>query len=153
MKPLWSKYVWLNEVVNALYEMVGSAALMPLLGTPFIAVFLRLMGCKIGRWVFLETTLLSEFDLIRIGDRASLNLGCTIQPHLFEDRVMKSDSIAIGAGCSVGNMAVVLYGTEMQSGSTLGSLSVLMKGEVLPALSRWAGIPTQPVREQLPSRV
>ena len=145
MKPLWSAYVWLNEVVNALYEMVGSAALMPLLGTPFASVFLRLMGCKIGRWVFLETTLLSEFDLIRIGDRASLNLGCTIQPHLFEDRVMKSDLIAIGACCSVGNMAVVLYSTDMQPGSTLGPLSVLMKGEALPALSRWAGIPTQPV--------
>jgi non-ribosomal peptide synthetase-like protein len=144
MKPLWSKYVWLNEVVNGLYETLASAVLAPLLGTPFIAVFLRLMGCKIGRWVFLETTLLSEFDLVHVGDRASINLGATIQPHLFEDRVMKSDSLRIGAGCSVGNMAVVLYGTEMQSGSRLGPLSVLMKGEVVPASSSWAGIPTQP---------
>ncbi len=144
LKPLWSGYVWFNEVVNALYETVAAAALAPLLGTPFASPFFRLMGCKIGRWVFLESTLMSEFDLVRIGDRAALNLGCTIQPHLFEDRVMKADTITIGNGCSVGNMAVVLYSTEMRQGSSLGPLSVLMKGEGLPALSRWYGIPTQP---------
>jgi hypothetical protein len=42
-------------------------------------------------------------------------------------------------------MAVVLYGTEMKQGSSLGPLSVLMKGEVLPAFSHWIGIPTRPV--------
>jgi non-ribosomal peptide synthetase-like protein len=145
LKPLWSGYVWFNEVVNALYETVGATALEPLLGTPFASSFFRLMGCKIGRWVFIESTLMSEFDLVHIGDRAALNLGCTIQPHLFEDRIMKADTITIGSGCSVGNMAVVLYSTEMRRGSSLGPLSVLMKGEGLPELSRWYGIPTQPV--------
>ena len=145
LKPLWSGYVWFNEVVNAVYETVAATAFGPLLGTPFASPFFRLMGCKIGRWVFLESTLMSEFDLVRIGDRAAINLGCTIQPHLFEDRIMKADTITIGNGCSVGNMAVVLYSTEMRQGSSLGPLSVLMKGEGLPELSRWYGIPTQPV--------
>jgi non-ribosomal peptide synthetase-like protein len=145
VKPLWSSYVWFNEVVNALYEAVAAPALTPLLGTPFASWFMRMLGCKIGRWVFLESTLFSEFDLVQIGDQAAINMGCTIQPHLFEDRVMKADSIVIGPGCSIGNMAVILYNTEMQARSSLGPLSVLMKGEGLPALSRWYGIPTQPV--------
>jgi len=143
VKPLWSPYVWLNEVVNGLYESISARALMPLLGTPFISPCLRLMGCKIGRWVFLQTTLFSEFDLVEIGDRAALNLGSTIQTHLFEDRVMKTGRLVIGPHCSVGNMAVVLYDTRMEQGSSLGPLSVLMKGEVLPSSSRWVGIPTQ----------
>ncbi|HZQ14401.1 MAG TPA: Pls/PosA family non-ribosomal peptide synthetase [Pseudolabrys sp.] len=143
VKPLWSPYVWLNDVVNAIYEAVAATAMAPLMGTPFIVPCLRMMGCKIGRRVFLETTLFSEFDLVRIGDDAALNLGSTIQTHLFEDRVMKSDYLTIGNGCSVGNMAVVLYGTEMRPGSSLDALSVLMKGEVLPAASGWTGIPTK----------
>jgi non-ribosomal peptide synthetase-like protein len=145
VKPLWSAYVWLNDVVNALYETVAASAMAPLMGTPFIAPCLRMMGCKVGRWVFLETTLFSEFDLVEIGDRAALNLGATIQTHLFEDRVMKSDRLKIAEECSIANMAVVLYGTEMKRGASLGSLSVLMKGEVLPPETRWAGIPTRPV--------
>jgi non-ribosomal peptide synthetase-like protein len=145
VKPLWSAYVWFNEVVNALYETAYAPLIAPMLGTPFVALFLRFLGCRVGKWAFIETTLLSEFDLVKIGDRAALNLGSTVQTHLFEDRVMKSDTIEIGDCCSVGNMAVILYGTRMERGSTLGPLSVLMKGEVLPSWSRWHGIPSQPM--------
>jgi len=145
VRPLWCSFVWLNEVVNGVYETIAANAMAPLMGTPYAAYCLRRMGCKIGKWVFLETTLFSEFDLVEIGDHAALNRGCTIQTHLFEDRVMKADNLRIGEGCCVGNMAVVLYGSVMQPGSWLGPLSVLMKGETLPLSSRWQGIPTQPV--------
>jgi non-ribosomal peptide synthetase-like protein len=143
VKPLWCSFVWLNEVVNALYESNAAFAMAPLMGTPYISSCLRMMGCKIGRWVFLDTTLFSEFDLVEIGDYAAVNFGATIQTHLFEDRVMKADHLKIGEGCSVGNMAVVLYGTEMKRASSLGALSVLMKGEILPESTRWIGIPTR----------
>jgi acetyltransferase-like isoleucine patch superfamily enzyme len=72
-----------------------------------------------------------------------LNLGATIQTHLFEDRILKADHLRIGEGCNVGNMGVVLYGTEMQKGSSLGPLSVLMKGEKLPTGTGWIGIPCE----------
>jgi non-ribosomal peptide synthetase-like protein len=143
VQPLWSPFVWANEVVNGVYESTCAVALTPLMGTPFIAPCLRAMGCKIGRWVFCETTLFSEFDLVEIGDHAALNFGVTLQTHLFEDRIMKAERLRIGDHCSVGNMSVVLYGSEMQEGSCLGPLSLLMKGETLPARSRWQGIPTQ----------
>ncbi len=110
-----------------------------------IAPCLRMMGCQIGKWCFIETTMFSEFDLVKVGDRAALNIGATIQTHLFEDRVFKADHLEIGDGCSVGNMAVVLYGTEMAPGSVLRPLSVLMKGESLPPLTHWHGIPCHPV--------
>jgi non-ribosomal peptide synthetase-like protein len=145
VKPLWCSYIWSNEIINGAYESLAANAMSPLLGTPFIAPCLRLLGCTVGRWVFLETTLFSEFDLVKIGDYAALNLGATIQTHLFEDRVMKSDVLEIGDHCSIGNMAVILYGAKMQRGSTLGPLSLLMKGETLPAFSRWYGIPTKPI--------
>src|SRR5581483_3388755 len=138
--PFWSRYVWHNDVINGLFETAGAAAMTPMLGTLFAAPALRMMGCKVGRWVFLETTLFSEFDLVEIGHYASLNLGATIQTHLFEDRVMKSDRLKIGDECSVGNMSVVLYSTEMQRGARLAPLSVLMKGETLPAFTHWTGI-------------
>jgi non-ribosomal peptide synthetase-like protein len=141
--PLWSPYIWANEIVNGLYESTAAIAMAPFMGTPFLTPCLRAMGCKVGRWVFLETTLFSEFDLVEIGDHAALNLGVTVQTHLFEDRIMKSDRLKIGDHCSIGNMSAVLYGTEMRRGSCLGPLSLLMKGETLPPASRWYGIPTQ----------
>jgi non-ribosomal peptide synthetase-like protein len=145
VRPLWCGYVWRNELVTALYETVAAPIMTLFLGTPFVSPFLRMMGCKIGRWVFLETTLFSEFDLVEIGDYAALNLGSTVQTHLFEDRMMKSDYLKIGPECSVGNMTVILYAATMEQRSSLAPLSVLMKGETLPGDSRWSGIPTRPV--------
>ena len=148
VKPLWSKFIWLNELVNGIYESTAAPALQPLLGTPFAVWGLRQMGCQIGRHVFIDTTLFSEFDLAHIGDYAAVNYGATIQTHLFEDRILKAGRLEIANGANVGNMAIVLYDTKMGLGSSLAPLSVLMKGEPLPPLSRWYGVPTQ----QMPDR-
>ena len=149
IKPLWSPYVWLNEMVNGAYESVMAPAIAPFLGTPFIAFFLRLLGCRIGKACYIETTLFSEFDLVQIGDYAALNMGAVIQNHLFEDRVMKSSYLKIGDECAVGNMAVVLYDSEMGPRSSLGPLSLLMKGESLAQGTHWHGIPCMPCLPQL----
>ena len=143
VKPLWCKFIWLNELVNGIYESTAAPAMQPLLGTPFVVWGLRQMGCRIGRHVFMDTTLFSEFDLAQIGDYAAINYGATIQTHLFEDRILKAGRLEIGNGATVGNMAIVLYDTKMGFGSYLAALSVLMKGETLPPLSRWYGVPTQ----------
>src|SRR5437870_11123979 len=114
-----------------------------LTGTPFLPWYFRLLGARIGRRVYLETTDFSEFDLATIGAEAALNADCTIQTHLFEDRVMKMSHIVIGPRCTVGSGALVLYDTEMEEGAALGDLSLLMKGEVLPAGTRWEGVPAR----------
>jgi len=141
IKPLWSPYVWVNEAVNGTYESVIAPLLMPLQGTPYISVFLRLLGVKIGKHAFIETLLFGEFDLVDIGDYAALNFDVIVQNHLFEDRIFKSSGLKIGNDCSVGNMAVILYDTEMGDGSSIGPLSLLMKGENIPKMSRFEGIP------------
>jgi non-ribosomal peptide synthetase-like protein len=140
--PLWCPYVWLNEMVNGVYESIMAPVVSLFFGTPFAAPLLRLLGCRIGHGSYIATSLFSEFDLVEIGDHVALNSGAVIQNHLFEDRIMKSSYLRIGDRCSVGNMAVVLYDGHMQHGAVLGPLSLLMKGEIVPPGTRWHGIPT-----------
>jgi non-ribosomal peptide synthetase-like protein len=144
IKPLWSPYVWLNEVINGAYESIAAPMLMPLLGTPFFSVFLRLLGAKVGKGVFIETLLFGEFDLIEIGDYAALNNDVIVQNHLFEDRIFKSSHLKIGNNCSLGNMAVILYDAETEEGSSVSSLSLIMKGEKIQS-GRWQGIPVNTI--------
>ncbi len=145
IKPLWSTFVWLNEAVNGAYESVTASALSPMLGTPYFAPFLRMMGCKIGKNVHLGTTLFSEFDLVNIGDHTALNAGTIIQNHLFEDRIMKASKLTIKNNCNIGNMSVVLYDSIIENDTSLKPLSLVMKGENLPENSTWAGIPCQSI--------
>lgn len=143
-KPLWSLFIWKNEFINSLCENMAFPLLLQMIqGTPFLPAFFRLLGCKIGRNVYMETTEITEFDLVQIDDNASLNYGCTIQTHLFEDRVMKMSSLHIGKNTTVGPMSVVLYDSSMKNGAVLDGLSLLMKGETLPSSTSWFGIPAR----------
>jgi non-ribosomal peptide synthetase-like protein len=140
--PLWSPFVWRLEAVNALYEFLATPlALEALVGTPFLPWYFRLLGARIGRGVYMGTTGLIEFDLVEVGDRAAINENAVLQSHLFEDRVLKASWVRVGADCSVGAESVVLYDTEMQDGARLDAVSLLMKGETLPAGTSWTGVP------------
>lgn len=143
VQPLWSPFVWKTELVTGLYETISVPILSLFRGTPFISWFLRLFGCRIGKRVFIGTTHISEFDLVKIEDEAAINFNSTMQTHLFEDRVMKMSHLLIRKRCTVGNEAIVLYDTVMEEGAKLGSLSLLMKGETLPAWTSWEGNPAK----------
>ena len=145
-KPLWNRFVWRSELVTSTYENLAVPFFAALLsGTPFLPMYLRLLGCKIGRRVYMETTDVTEFDVVTIGDDAALNSDCGPQTHLFEDRVMKVSRIEIGARCTIGGGSIVLYDATMEDDSSLGELSLLMKGETLPAGTSWHGSPARPV--------
>jgi non-ribosomal peptide synthetase-like protein len=145
VEPMWSHFVWRSELITALYE---SAAVPGFLGaftgTPFVGPLLRLLGARIGRRVYLETTYLTEFDLVRVDDDAMVGATTSLQTHLFEDRVMKMSTVTVGPACSVGPRSVVLYDARLEEGAALEALSLAMKGECLPAASRWCGIPARP---------
>jgi non-ribosomal peptide synthetase-like protein len=142
--PQWSWFVWKLEFVNALYEfMLTPILLNALLGTPFLPWYYQLLGAKIGRRTYFHTTGLIEFDLVEVGDEAVFNEDSVLQAHLFEDRVLKASWVRIGRRCEVGTGSVVLYDTEMEDGSKLDALSLLMKGETLPAGTAWAGSPAR----------
>jgi len=144
--PLWNPYVWRTELITGLYESVAVPALIgTLTATPWIGPALRVFGARIGRRVWLDTTYLTEFDLVRVGDDAAIGSHSSLQTHLFEDRVMKMSTVTVGSGCSVGPRAVVLYDAELGAGASLGPLSLAMKGEALPPGSRWHGIPAHAV--------
>jgi non-ribosomal peptide synthetase-like protein len=143
-KPLWSVFVWKNELINSLCESLVYPFFVNMLqGTPYAPWFFRMMGSKIGKRVFMETTEITEFDLVHIGNEACLNNLCTIQTHLFEDRVMKMAHLYIGNQCSVGALTVALYDSKLEDGSVIDALSLVMKGETIPANTRWSGSPAR----------
>ena len=143
-RPLWCNFVWRTELVTALHDFFsGPLLLESLRGTPFMAWYFRAMGTRIGKRVFFDTVQISEFDLVQIDDDVSLNADATLQTHLFEDRVMKMSNIHIGNHCVVGAESLVLYDTQMRPGTTLGGMSLLMKGEILPRNTKWEGTPAR----------
>ena len=86
-----------------------------------------MLGVRIGRRVFDDGCHIPERTLVAIGDDCSINAGTEIQSHSQEDGTFKSDSITIGAGCTLGIGAFVHYGVTMGDGVVLAPDCFLMK--------------------------
>ncbi|MGY1701516.1 Pls/PosA family non-ribosomal peptide synthetase [Geodermatophilus sp. SYSU D00766] len=146
VRPLWSGFVRRTEFVTGVYEAAAVPALLTFLtGTPLLGPALRLFGCRVGRRTLVDTTYVTEFDLVTIGDDVSVGANASLQTHLFEDRVMKMDHVVLRDRATIGDKAVVLYDSVVEEDATLAAMSLAMKGEVLPRETTWCGIPAQKV--------
>ncbi|WP_214070012.1 Pls/PosA family non-ribosomal peptide synthetase [Mucilaginibacter sp. dw_454] len=144
-KPMWSWAVWRSEAITSTYEALAIPFLLDQLqGTPWLPGVLRLMGVKIGKRVWMNTTDITEFDMVTICDDAALNLDCGPQTHLFEDRVMKVGTVKIGARSTIGAGTIILYDSELGDDTKVESLSLVMKGERLSPGTDWIGSPVKP---------
>ena len=140
--PLWSFFVWRDEIMNSLIEhLAGPWLVNASLGTPLISVYLRAMGAKVGREVWFDSLDTTEFDVIEVGDGAVVNRFCCVQTHLFHDRLMRIGPAKLGAGSTLGPASIVLPDTVIGAGTMVGGRSVVLRGEELPSGTRWHGAP------------
>ncbi|MDQ0469099.1 Pls/PosA family non-ribosomal peptide synthetase [Labrys wisconsinensis] len=144
MRPMWSWWAMRTEAVAVIYGGLASKMLLDYLrGTPFLPWLLRPFGTRIGKGTWINTTDICEFDCTEIGDHAVLNMGSCPQTHLYEDRIMKVGRIRIGRGVTIGSGSTVLYDTEIGDFAEVKPLTLIMKGETIPAGTAWVGAPAQ----------
>ncbi|UGU28746.1 Pls/PosA family non-ribosomal peptide synthetase [Mycolicibacterium smegmatis] len=143
--PLWSSFVWRNEVSDTFVETVAAPWFArAATGTPVMNLWLRALGASIGRGVWCETYWLPEADLVSLGAGATVNRGCVVQTHLFHDRIMRMDSVVLEAGSTLGPHCVALPAARLGAGATVGPGSLVMRGDEVPPSTRWQGNPIAP---------
>jgi non-ribosomal peptide synthetase-like protein len=146
MKPMWSWWAMRTEAVAVLYGgLVGKASLEFMRGTPFLPWILRIYGTKMGKGIWMDCTDVTEFDCITVGDFCTIADHGVLQTHLYEDRVMKVGRIELGRGVAVGSNTAVLYDTKVGDYARLNNLTIVMRGESIPAHTEWSGAPAMPV--------
>ncbi|MFZ3496003.1 Pls/PosA family non-ribosomal peptide synthetase [Streptomyces sp. 5.8] len=142
--PLWSGFVWRNELADTFVEVLAVPWLVGSVpGTPVLSLWLRGLGARIGRGVWCESYWLPETDLVTLGDAVSVNRGCVLQTHLFHDRILRTDTVVLREGATLGPGGIVLPGSTVGARSTLGPASLVMAGESVPADTRWLGNPIE----------
>ncbi|WP_448061705.1 Pls/PosA family non-ribosomal peptide synthetase [Cellulomonas hominis] len=145
-RPLWSSFVWRSELADNIVELLAVPWFARgAYGTPALTLWLRTLGARIGRGVWCETHWLPEADLVTVGDGASVNRGCVLQTHLFHDRVMSMDTVTLAAGATLGPHGVVLPAASIGARATVGPSSLVLRGDDIPAGTRWTGNPVAPV--------
>jgi non-ribosomal peptide synthetase-like protein len=139
---LWTPFVWRNELADTFVEVLAAPWLVRFAsGTPLLTAWLRTLGARIGRGVWLETYWLPEYDLVALGDGATVNRGCVVQTHLFHDRVMSMHEVTLGAGATLGPHGIILPGASIGARTSVGPGSLVTRGDAVPEDSRWLGNP------------
>ncbi|HHT31323.1 MAG TPA: amino acid adenylation protein, partial [Corynebacterium sp.] len=145
---LWSRFVWLDELQDTFVETVAAPwYLVPGTGTGGLNRAMRWLGADVGHGAWLESYWLPETDLCRIGEGATVGRGCVVQTHLFQDRVMSLDTVELAPGATLGPHSVALPASRLGESTTIGPASLVMRGDVVPAGTRWQGNPIEPVKE------
>ena len=148
--PLWSSFVWRNEVSDTFVETVAAPWFArAAAGTPVMNLWLRALGAKIGRGVWCETYWLPEADLVTLEDGSTVNRGCVVQTHLFHDRILRMDTVVLERGATLGPHCVALPAARIGAGATVGPASLVMRGDEVPPSTRWQG---NPIASWNPSR-
>ncbi|WP_309108475.1 Pls/PosA family non-ribosomal peptide synthetase [Arthrobacter sp.] len=143
--PLWSSFIWRNEVVDTFVEMVTAPWFArSATGSPALVWWLRALGARIGSGSWCESYWLPEADLVTLGENSTVNRGCVIQTHLFHDRVMSMAAVTLEDGATIGPHGVILPAACIGAGGTVGPASLVMRGETVPAGSYWIGNPVSP---------
>ncbi|AMW08326.1 amino acid adenylation protein [Streptomyces qaidamensis] len=142
--PLWSSFVWRNELADTFVEVLAVpwlAGAVP--GTPVMTAWLRGLGARIGKGVWVESYWLPETDLVTLKDAATVNRGCVLQTHLFHDRILRTDTVVLREGATLGPGGIVLPGSTIGARTTLGPASLVMAAESVPDDTRWLGNPIE----------
>lgn len=150
--PLFNSFVWRNELADVFAESLAVPSIIRLsIGSPIFNMYARAMGARIGRDVWCETWWLPEFDLISIGDRATINHGTVLQTHLFQDRVMALSRTEMQRGSTLGVNSFMLPGSNIGERAVVGVASLVLRDEQLPADTYWQGNPVQFVPPEQPT--
>ena len=139
--PLWSGFVWRNELADTFVEVVAvpwlAGSVPGYAGDDGVAA--RARARTIGKGVWVESYWLPETDLVTLEDAATVNRGCVLQTHLFHDRILRTDTVVLREGATLGPGGIVLPGSAIGARTTLGPASLVMAGESVPGRHPLAG--------------
>lgn len=112
-------------------------------GTELQNASLRALGARVGRDVHLHrgADVGGGWDLLEIGDGATLGRDCSLGPVEFDRRELVLAPVHIGPGATLDTRAHVAGGARIERDGFLGALSLLPEGAVLATNERWDGVP------------
>lgn len=143
-------YVYSTEAIkwanyNSLILIVRYTCINFLRVTPFITLFHRLMGAKIGRHVQINTAIIGDSCFLEIGDHTVVGGDVTLVAHVAEHDTLVVKKVKIGKNVTLGIMSIIMPGVEIGDNVMIAANSVLLKDTKIPSHTVWGGVPAHQI--------
>ena len=139
--PLWSTTYyrwWLGE------RLLGLCPVHLISGTPWMNLYLRLLGAKVGKGALINSITFSVPELLDLGENTSLGTFSNLENARVEQGQLFIGTIRLNTGACVDSYAVLEENTQLGDGAHLGGQSTLSRGKEIPAGQFWQGAPAIP---------
>lgn len=110
-------------------------------------LYYRMMGCKIGKNVQINTANLNDAFMVEIKDGAVIGGGASINAHLVENGELILAPVIIGNKSVIGAHSMITPGCEIGEGSIVAAKAVLPKWSKIPPYEIWGGIPAKFIKK------
>jgi hypothetical protein len=122
------------------YKVIGFLNLPPLK-----VLFLKMIGCKIGKNVVLAgDEWIFDPYVTEIGDNTTIGARSIITGHIGEGRMIVK-KIRIGNKCLIGGDCFIMPGVVIEDNVVVGAKSLVLKDQVLKTGKMYAGIPAHEI--------
>lgn len=138
---------WL--IYSGIYT-ISMRTILPLVPVSFlINLYFRIVGCRMGRNVKLNSFMLNDAYLLTIGDNVIIGGQTDISCHLFEREHLILQPVTIGSGTLVGAHCYVSPGVTIGERCVIGLSSYIRTGRTIPdgsVITSLAGIDVKTAR-------
>jgi hypothetical protein len=132
----WARRGMCTHVVRLL---VGN----PTRGTPLWGLFIRMSGARMGRRVWINSTAVSDHELLAFGDGVVVGHDVQLSGHTVEGGCVKTGTVHVGSDATIGVGAVIGIDVEIGDRCQVGALSFVPKHSRLEADATYVGIPVR----------
>ena len=137
------KFTLYYALYHPAYKLINIFNLTPL--KPF---YLRLIGCKIGKNVFLAgEEWIIDPSVTEIGENTMIGGKTILSAHLAEEKLIVK-KIKIGKNCLIGGQSLILPGAIIEDNVVLGAKSLVTKNQILKKGKTYAGNPAKEIKKK-----
>ncbi|MFQ5741077.1 MAG: hypothetical protein ACE5JX_18910 [Acidobacteriota bacterium] len=142
----WSLLNWVRYSISI--HMVKFFAGPIFRSSPVWTFYMRLNGARLGRRVFVNSLAVTDHNLLDFGNDVVIGAGVHLSGHTVESGRVKTATVRLGDGVTIGVGAVVEIGVEAGPGCQIGALGFVPKFAKLELNSVYVGIPVQRLGEE-----
>ncbi len=110
-----------------------------------VNLYYKLLGCRIGSGVIINSHRMWDAYLIEIKDEAIIGGNAVILGHLAEKDNLVLAPVSIGKGALIGAAAQINPGCIIGDGAVVASHALLPKYTEIPAGETWGGVPAKKI--------
>ena len=139
----WPLMHWARYMVSTHVVRVFAGTLFR--GSPVWTWYLRLNGARLGRRVYVNTTFISDHNLLEFGDDVVIGADVHLSGHTVERGVLKTGQVRLGRGVTIGIDTVVDIDVECGDRSQVAAMSFVPKHSKLESGALYGGIPIRKI--------